>query len=120
MQTTKTINIAKDSITINRIKLEQTLSCIIYALMYIAKGLLMIGCAVLLMGGIFAAGDGRVSDGDIGLMLMLCGYSLLCGFSAKLIGIFMEMFVVSCRKRNIKRQHSKQKDLKNRQNCGKI
>lgn len=94
-------------VTINKAKLDASLSAISYAGLYLIKILLYIASGLFFLLAIASGGDGRINDGNPITMLTMLGFGVFCGLCAHLMTIFMEMIEHGYRVRRIKRKHAR-------------
>lgn len=106
MRNSNTITMFNGSVTVNKIKLDETLSMICCAALYVARILLFIATGIFGLLTIVAGGDGRVDDGDPTTMFISLGLALMCALGARLAGMFMDAIVHGARRRNMRRKHA--------------
>ena len=97
----------RGSITIDKAKLDETLSLFSCVALYIARIMLFIAAGIFGLLAIASGGDARMNDGDPTKMLISLGLALMCAFSAMLVRMFIETIAHNARIRNLRRKHAR-------------
>ncbi len=94
----RTRTFMRGMVTIDMKKLDETLTVIVYAGLYIVNKLLLLACMISCIMIAAAGGDGKYSDGNvIATLLFLCA-AIICGLAAKFTNIMMNNIVKTIKK----------------------
>lgn len=86
-------------LTVDMEKFEDNLTVITYGALFFVNKILIIASVIMGFGVIMSGGDGKYSDGNIGITMTCLAACIMCGLGAKIVTLTMETIVAKTKAR---------------------